>query len=92
MTPKTRQLRSPTAAREGYEQALRSRWRALTLIITAKLEAVAFEEEFAVHMVLPGGETVGQWLVPQIAEYKSNEMPPMIPGVAPRPLALEGSR
>lgn len=54
-----------------YEQACRSRWRSLALVIKAKLEAVnaqitTFEDEFLAHIVLPGGETVGQRVRPQI--------------------------
>ena len=57
----------------AYEQAIRQRWRALALCIKAKLEAVevgivTFDQEFLAHMVLPGGKTVGDQLVPQIEE------------------------
>ena len=38
------------------------------------------EEEFLAHMVLPDGQTVGQWLLPQVAEaYDTRQMPPMLP-------------
>lgn len=57
------------------EQQERQRWRALVLIIKAKLEAVesgitTIEEEFLPHIVTPTGETFGQWAVPQIREMK----------------------
>lgn len=72
-----------TAARE---QAYRARWRALLLVVKAKLEAVAagvttFEEEFLAHIVVPGGQTVGQWMRPQIAEaYRSGAAPKALEG------------
>ena len=69
----------------AWEQACRQRWRALALAVKAKLEAVesgitTFEEEFMAHIVLPGGQTVGAWMVPQIeVSYKAGKMPPMLP-------------
>lgn len=70
----------------AWEQATRQRWRALALVIKAKLEAVeskisTVESEFLPWMVLPNGETVGQWMVPQLEViYKSGKMPPLLPG------------
>lgn len=57
--------RSTSAADNEYEKAIRQRWRALALMVKAKLEAVAagivtFEEEFFPHVVLPSGRTVYQ--------------------------------
>jgi hypothetical protein len=53
------------------EQLNRSRWRALLLVIKAKLEAVhagiaIFEEEFLAYVVTQDGTTVGEHLVPQL--------------------------
>lgn len=65
----------------ALEAEARRRWRALALAIKAKMEVVAsgiatFEEEFAAHVVLPDGSTVGEWLQPQIeAAYTSGAMP-----------------
>ncbi len=73
--------RSGEAARKAHEQAVRQCWRALLLVIKAKLEAVdaeitTFEEEFLAHLVLPNGRTVAENLLPRIAEaYQSDEMP-----------------
>ena len=55
--------RSSTQAALAYEQAVRQRWRALALVVKAKLEAVeagisVFEEEFLANILLPGGQTV----------------------------------
>ena len=64
-----------------WEQACRSLWRALCLCIKAKLEAVAcgitsFEQEFLAHFVTPGGDTIGQRVIPQLNEMaKSGRMP-----------------
>lgn len=64
---------TPEQARRLWEQACRSRWRSLALCIKAKLEACAagitdFETEFLAHIVTPGGQTVGQRLLPQVEE------------------------
>lgn len=64
-----------------FEQAERQRWRALLLVIKAKLESVenqiaSFEEEFLAHIVMPNDQTVAQIVLPQIAEsYKTGKMP-----------------
>lgn len=82
-TMHSRGRRTPEAAVKEWEQACRQRWRALTLVVKAKLEAVeagitVFEDEFMAHIVLPGGQTVGEWMRPQIEEaYESGEMPEM---------------
>lgn len=58
-------------------QETRQRWRALLLVVKAKLEAVeskvaTFEQEFLPYIVMPGGQTVGEEVLPQIAEaYKT---------------------
>jgi hypothetical protein len=69
-----------------YDQEIRRRWRALLLVIKAKLEAVesgitTFEQEFLAHLVTPDGTTVGEWAAPQLERmYKNNRMPPLLPG------------
>jgi len=66
-------------------QVIRQRWRALLLVIKAKLEAVeskitTFEDEFMAHIVMPDGQTVSTHLRPRIAEaYESGNMPPLLP-------------
>lgn len=88
LTP-TGKKRTPPAAEAEYEQAVRQRWRALVLIIKAKLEAVAagvtsLEQEFLAHIQLPDGRTVGEYAAPAIAAaYESGEMPRMLPGGEP---------
>jgi hypothetical protein len=74
-------LRKPPAQQAAHEQEVRRRWRALALAIKAKLEVVdseiaTFEQEFAIHTVLPDGSTVAERLMPVIEEaYESGEMP-----------------
>ncbi len=62
----------------------RQRWRALLLVIKAKLEAVeskiaTFESEFLAHIVMPNNRTVGELLIPQIAAaYETKKMPKLL--------------
>jgi hypothetical protein len=69
---------------EYVEKENRRRWRALLLVIKAKLEAVAtgialFEDEFLAYVVMPNGQTVGEWANPQIEEMKSTgQMPKLL--------------
>lgn len=78
-------LRTPEAALKAWEQACRQRWRALALVIKAKLEAVesgisVFEDEFMANIVLPNGRTVSQEVRPKIASAYSGEgMPALLP-------------
>lgn len=81
LTPATQKPRSADAAERAWEQACRQKWRALALVIKAKLEAVAagittVEDEFLAHTLLPDGSTVGQWAKPQLEEvYRLGAMP-----------------
>lgn len=89
--------RAESAAYASWEQATRQRWRALKLVILAKLEAIeagisSFDKEFLAHIVLPNGATVSDWLVPQIdVAYETAEMPPMLPAVRTRMKRKRGS-
>lgn len=77
--------RSNEQPHDAWEQACRQRWRALAVIVKAKLEAVeagisSFELEFLPYTVLPNGGMVGDWALPQIAlAYETGQMPPMLP-------------
>lgn len=86
-----RGIERTAAAREAaYEQAVRQRWRALALVIKAKLEAVesgisTVEEEFLAHIALPDGRTVSDWLGPQLAAvYARDAMPALLAGTNDR--------
>jgi hypothetical protein len=84
-TPAGRARRSKAIVVKQYEQAVRSRYRALLLSIKAKLESVEseieeFEDAFMAQIVLPDGSTVGERLKPQIElAYRSGTMPPLLP-------------
>lgn len=85
-TPTRGQPRDQTAREKEYEQAVRQVWRALALVIKAKLEAAAagistLEAEFLAHIVMPDGRTVGDHTAPAIeAAYASGEVPALLPG------------
>lgn len=70
------------------ERAERQRWRALLLVIKAKLESVengieAFEQAFLSQIVMPNDQTVSDIVMPQIAEsYATGRMPKAL-GPAP---------
>ena len=79
--------RTENSKYEAWEQACRQRWRALKLVIQAKLEAVEcgismFEDEFMANIVLPGGQTVSDFMKPQIEKaYALGQPPQLLPGV-----------
>lgn len=74
-------LRAKGVPEKMWEQECRAYWRALLLVIKAKLEAVSIgistlEDEFLAHMILPSGATMGEWIKPQIDEaYRIGAMP-----------------
>jgi hypothetical protein len=66
--------------RVAHEQLCRTRWRAILLLIKAKLEAIAIglsspEREFLADLVLPDGSRLHQMLTPQIAETYATGAP-----------------
>lgn len=83
-TPARGARRSESDIERSYEQAIKQKWRALALIIKAKLEAVesgivTFEDEFTMHMVLPNGQTVREHITPEIDQaYKTGQVRPML--------------
>lgn len=84
-TPERGTVRSRDAQEKAYEQAVRQKWRALAISIKAKFAAIEagisiFEREFFYDTVLPGGQTVGEYMLPQIQKcYESGTMPDMLP-------------
>src|SRR5262245_9934036 len=66
---------------DRFAQAERQRWRALLLVIKAKLESVEsgielFEEAFLANIVMPNDLTMAQVVRPYIADaYASGRMP-----------------
>jgi len=82
--------RSPDVAFRLWEQASRQVWRALLLVIKAKLEAVeagisVFEDEFLAHIVMPDGRTVAEHIKPSLKlAYESGKMAPLLPHYSER--------
>lgn len=79
-THSSRGARTADAAIKEWEQACRQRWRALALVVKAKLEAVeagisTFENEFMANVVMPDGRTVADHAAPMIAiAYETGTM------------------
>lgn len=76
----TGRTRTVAAAGAAYEQAIRQKWRALLLVVKAKLEAVesgitSFEQEFMPHVVMPNGRTVADEILPQVQAVLNGEQP-----------------
>lgn len=84
-TPERRNRRTEEQAYAAWEQACRAKWRSLYLIIKAKLEAVesgisTIEREFFYDIVLPDGQTIGEYMAPQLESvYATGKMPPLLP-------------
>ena len=79
-THHSRGPRTPAVREEKYEQAYRQRWRALALVVKAKLEAAEagiseFDQEFYAHTVLPSGRTVYEETAEQVAVMIETGMP-----------------
>lgn len=80
----------PDRATKNWEQACRQKWRALLLAIKAKLEAVesqisTFDSEFMSYIVLPDGHTIGERMLPKIAEaLEGKELPALLMLPAPQ--------
>jgi hypothetical protein len=94
-TPAKGLRRHESDALAAWEQACRQRWRALALVVKAKLEAVeagisTFEEEFMAHLILPSGHTVGSYALPRLrAALESGKMPSNLLGLPPAPAGAE---
>jgi hypothetical protein len=84
-TPSKGLQRTLAQADEAYEQAIRQRWRALNLVIKAKMEAVEshitdFDSEFLAHIVMPNGMTMGEHIIPQMQRsLEGGELPQLLP-------------
>jgi len=91
LTPSRKWARTEKQAYDAWEQACRQRWRALALVIKAKLEAVdagisSFESEFLADTMLPDGSRVAEFIEPQLARaYATGNMPELLPGLAALP-------
>jgi len=73
--------RGEQQAIQEWEQEIRQRWRALGLVIKAKLEAVecgisSVEQEFLAFIVMPNELTVGEWMLDvALSAIRAGEMP-----------------
>jgi hypothetical protein len=67
------------------EQLEREAWRGMLFIVKAKLEYIAtgessVEREFLANVVLPDGSTVGDDVLPKLAQaYEHGSLPPLLP-------------
>lgn len=87
LTPHTGKRRTEASMLEAWETACRRKWRSLALLVKAKLvgcdDAIAsFEQEFLPYTILPSGQTVADWLEPQIVNLlQTGDMPQrLLPG------------
>lgn len=77
--------RKNAKARVFAEKEYRRRWRAQLLLAKAKLEVIAdglstVEREFLADMLLPSGATLGEEMIPRIAEaYETGVMRTALP-------------
>ncbi len=73
--------RSPSARAARFQQLERTTWRGLLLCIRAKLEAIesgieTLDEAFMAAVVMPDGSTLGDRVIPAIADtYETGRMP-----------------
>lgn len=89
-TPTRRSKRSQKAKEQAHEQACREAFRALAIMIKGKLAGIeqnvsTFEKEFLPYTILPDGQTVSDWLEPQIQRLLQT-------GQMPTQLAITGSQ
>ena len=78
------QLNKSGSNENAVKAETRRRWRALLLVLKAKLEAVAseivlFDEEFLAHIVVAGNRTVGDEMIPQMKQaLATGKLPPLL--------------
>lgn len=80
-------FRTDAAATKQFDQDIRQRWRALFIVVKAKLESVdseieTFEEAFMPHIVIPSGEqagrTIGEAMLPDLIRAIEGGEPPKL--------------
>ncbi len=73
----------------AHEQEMRQRWRALLLVVKAKLEAVecgisTLEKEFLAFIVMPNDQTLGVWIAENTLQaIRDGRMPRLLTGPKP---------
>lgn len=85
----TGKTRDRDAALKSWEQACRASWRALHLVIKAKLEAVSLgistiEREFMPDVLTKSGQTIGELVAAQREGLMSGEKYLLLPGKGSR--------
>jgi hypothetical protein len=96
MTPKTYRRRSQASATQLAAEEEKRRWRALGLVVKALLVGVAdgvitLSDAFLPYTVIPGGETFGEHIGPQLDTiYATGQPPSLLPSPAPEMPAIEG--
>ena len=83
-TPARGKRRNEAEARAHYDAEVRRRYRALLLLVKARLEAVdtgitTFETEFLHAVVLPGGATIAEHIAPQLDDADALGTLPLLP-------------
>ena len=77
----------PDNAADAVKLISQQRWRAMLLILKAKLVAITeevrtFEQEFGMDIVIADGRTVGEYLQPQLEEgRRTGTLPKALPGI-----------
>jgi len=80
-TPKGRK---PLHPEQALDEAQRQIWRAILVSVKGRLTEVeagikTFEEAFIGDILLPNGQTVGEFVIPKIEQaYLTGDMPPLL--------------
>ena len=66
------------------------RWRAMILVVKAKLESVetgisTFQEEFMAHIIMANGKTIGENILPRLLESSRDGKHPALLMLEARP-------
>lgn len=91
----TARRRTERQQQEAYDKMVRSRWRAVFLIIKAKIETIelgasTLDQEFGMSYVLPDGSTVADNVLPRLEQaFSTGEVPELLP---PARAAIEMGR
>lgn len=76
--------RSSFRSEDAWQKERRRRWRALAMVLKAKLVAVdegilSFEESFLAWFVMPQGQTLGEALIPRLEDAaQRGALPPLM--------------
>lgn len=87
-------LRSVSSQEELFRKAVRQRWRALLLVIKAKLEAIdshisTLEQEFGMFVQTPDGKSVGFHLIPKLKQIATTGKLPRLLGCDASPATAQ---